>query len=65
MLSPLAYIAVVGIFLYYLGLVLFVTRLAIRSRRLRGFKEVSPAETLVLFSGLDRHQSKGGRHVPA
>jgi len=61
------YIFVAGIFFYYLGVLVFTTRLAIRSGRLKHFRDVTPDDIALLFDGLDgngrRIKRKGGSHA--
>lgn len=61
----IAYILVAGIFFYYLGVLVYTTRLAVRSSRLKHFRDVTPDDIAVLFDGLDgaagrRRLKKGG-----
>ena len=65
MSSPIIVAALALIFIYYLGIVIFVTRLAVRSGRLKHFEEVTPEDIAVLFDGIDgasnrRRAKKGG-----
>ena len=52
--TGLTYILVACIFAYYMGVLAMVTRVAVRSGRLKNFHDVSPEDITILFNGLDR-----------
>lgn len=49
----ISYIFFASIILYYLGILIYVTVLAMRSGKLKHFEEVNPEEIVVIFGGLD------------
>lgn len=63
--TTIAYILIALTFFYYLGVVIAVTRLAVRSGRLKSFRDISPEDITVLFDGLngvaDHRQLRGRR----
>jgi len=58
MSSYIYYILVGVVTLYYLGISIYVTFLAVRSGKLKHFREVNPEDITVLFGSIDSLDKK-------